>query len=400
MKKIKKFLFISILVIIIIITINKFMHQNHNFNYELEYDKYNVLIDETYNHNNQQYYIKILVNNIEFDLKLYGKQVSKQKIIDEVLFYDGEYKCILPLGNKFNIVDMMCYKNDIIYNYSQIKGLDKKLDEYASNLKEYNYNKWNKEESKINEEQSLEIYNDSINIFITNYKGIYSIKKGKIDDIKLFDKDIYNQRLNAFVDKYYAVLDYNEKYQFNKLYLINLENLTKEEIKIKQSISNNSYIQGIIDNKIYIYDTNNEQQTVIDINKKEAKALNEEKIKYYSNNTWSDISKAKANKIILFDNSLNITYKDFKVLTKNVDNYYFYQEQDGYYNIYYSSLETPHIIKYMCKVKTLQNIKIADKQVYYRNEDSIISYSEQTGYQLLIKNKELKFNDSIKFYIY
>ena len=64
------------------------------------------------------------------------------------------------------------------------------------------------------------------------------------------------------------IADYDNKYEFNKFYLIDIKKGKKETITSNQSISIDSYVQGSYKNDIYLFDKNNKIQYQINIKTK------------------------------------------------------------------------------------------------------------------------------------
>lgn len=65
---------------------------------------------------------------------------------------------------------------------------------------------------------------------MSNYKGFYDLKNKK--NVQLFKKDIYNQTLNYFLDKYYIVADYNQTYEFDKLIIVDMTTGKQKKLSV------------------------------------------------------------------------------------------------------------------------------------------------------------------------
>ena len=120
------------------------------------------------------------------------------------------------------------------------------------------------------------------------------------------------------MDKYYISADYNYNYEFDKFYIVDLTNNDLSTIKVKNSISFDSYIQGIVDNKVFLFDPENEIQYEINPAKKTINKISNDYIKYYSNGKWSKISVKQAKKELLFNyNSLDSMYDKYDKVYEN-----------------------------------------------------------------------------------
>lgn len=127
MKKFKRY-FIAFLVLCTIIFIVFICVHFLSKGYTNEYmiDKYSVKVKYTKSeqdeHNN--YYIEIRANNLLYNYQFYKEIKDNNKIVKDIFFYDGEYKCLLPILSDNIKVDFLCYKDSSYYNYADIKGKD------------------------------------------------------------------------------------------------------------------------------------------------------------------------------------------------------------------------------------------------------------------------------------
>lgn len=109
--------------------------------------------------------------------------------------------------------------------------------------------------------------------------------------VNVFEKDVYNQKLATFTNQYYVVADYDESYNFNKFYIIDLIKRTKDEVASDTKISFDSYIQGSVDGKVYVYDKENKKQYEINTDKKTIALIsNANSDVVFYNNGWTEIS--------------------------------------------------------------------------------------------------------------
>ena len=284
MKSKYKLVLMFLTIILLIIMCKVILSPNH-LNYSLKINKNKFNIKEEYS--KDYTYIKININNKVYSLYVNDKG---RKIIDNIYYYkDNTYECLLPIINKSTKTDMMCYDGKTIYNYYNIKNKDEALDNYMSSIKEYSIENFIDNTDKFSKINYIKFYNNiDKKVAITTYDGLIS----NYNNIKLFNKDVYNNIISAFIDKYYIIADYNKSYEFNEFLVTNLESQESFKIKSKYDISFDSYVQGIVDNKLYIYDKDNNSQYEIDIDKKRVNLLsNSKKIKVYKNHSWGYVSK-------------------------------------------------------------------------------------------------------------
>ena len=174
-----------------------------------------------------------------------------------------------------------------------------------------------------------------------------------------------------------------------------------EHIEIKDSISFDSFIQGIVDSKVYLYDYDNEIQYEIDVyNKKVNVVSNRDYIKYYVNSKWERLSKSKVKRNTYFDYStLDKNFAEYGDVKETDDYYYLFTKQDDKYMLYRVNKNNINIKTYIGIVPT-NNIKANKNYFYYIDENKLYYYSDTTGIKTILEDSELEFNETIKYYIY
>ena len=384
----KRYIILIVFLIILVIFIRK--TNNKIIKYKIKANNEVFSIIEKNNKN--YYYYNIKWNKNEYPIDIFKSGIKKKSINKIYSYSDDLYSCILPLFNGEILTDIMCYKDSILYNYHSIKNENAKLDKYVESIKEYNIFDENAiTENKYN--NIITFYDDiGKSISITTYKGIISKEK----DIKIFDRDVYSNKISAYVDKYYITADYNSNYEFNNFYIVNLNDNEISTVKVKNPISFDSYVQGIVDNKVYIFDPENEIQYEIDAKNKKISITSDENIKYYSNKKWSRVSVKQAKKELLFDySSLDNIYNEYDKVYEN--GYYYYGiKKNKLYRINKNSMK---VKKYLIDLP-VDKITIHDNYLYYVDDNELFYYSDITGLRVVLTNREFEFNKYIKYYIY
>ena len=395
----KERIIIYITFIIILILLLKKVLNIKEINYKIKNENITFNIKEKFNKKN--YSIQIYVKNKKYNINIYNSLTKKSKVINNIYYFnDNNYECVLPIFSNEVLTDVMCYKNDnnYIYNYNQIIGKDSKLDEYVSGIKLYNKNVYN-DNKTYSLKDTIKFFDNDISntVSITSYKGLYINKM----PINLFEKDIYNNKLSAFIDNYYLIANYNESHEFNEFYLVNLNNNEVEKIKSKEFISFDSFIQGIVDKKVYLYDYDNEVQYEINIyNKKITEVSNKDYIKYYTNTKWERLSKSKVKRNTYFDYStLNNDFTDYDFVKYSQDYYYLLNKNGIKYKLYRIKKDDINIITYIGEVPTL-DLNFNNDYFYYKDNNKVYFYSDRTGFKTILEDSEMEFNETIKYYIY
>ncbi len=384
--------------------------EGHDNSYEIVNDKTTFQVNEKSNFNLDiaNYTYIVSTDKTNFFFQIFHNYNKSTKVLEKIEYYkDDNYECILPIfKDNMILVDMICKNNEQYNYYFNIKDKNKNLDQFVNNISIYDVNQFI-DDVKAEEKEGLNVYDANLikdhHIGINNYKGVYIASQNinsKVYNISLFDKDVYNQKLGQFVDHYYIVPNYNENHEFHEIEMVDLISLDTFEIVSNKAISFDSYIQGVVDNKIYLFDKDNEIQYEIDPNTKSIVKFSSNEIKYYDG-TWSTMTVSEAKNEKKFITNV-VDYEDKKyVKVDKVEGvgYYLYKENKNNYDVYYMNLDKTYSI-YLFSTQSAENVVYIDNYVYYLMDNTIKVYNDKFGIKNLIEYKELEFNENIKFYVY
>lgn len=408
-EKIKKyFLILIIIIIFLIIVVNK----NHKIIYKIKDKDISFQVTEEYikkyKTSKNIYHVIIENQKTKFSYQLQHKFKYKKKIIKQIKYYkDKDYKCIIPIfeNNKI-LTDIVCKKENKYYNYSDLIGENKFLDNYVKKIKQYKKNKFKDIKKKQVEKQNVVVYkNISLirkPIIVDNYKGIFIIDNNQIKTINLFKKDIYKTRNKTLNGKYYLIADYNKKYEFHEIYRIDIDSGKINKITSNTPISFNSYIQGNKNGITYLLDKSNKIQ--YQINPKESKISSKSNnLEVFDLNKWKEMNIYQASKKEIYFNyytTKNTSYiKIDQVGDKKYGYYYYYQKKNDNYYVYRSSQINKSDKKYLFQINDTNRIVYINDQVYYIDDNKLKMYSDLTGIKTILQNNEFRFNENLKFYI-
>jgi len=359
-KKIRIIFFVIFFGLILFFVFVKFKPHNYESNYVI--DKFKI--KEIYNNEFSSYIFYIKNKDITYPFKLSNKYLNKRELVQKIKTYEKDKKvCILPISDYLEFYPLCSNNNEIIaHNLSDI------------NIKEFKYKKINSHE--INYKNLNINYFDDNKLLIYIYKGFYYINNNEVKEIKLFDKDIYTLNVLYQYDEYLIIADYNQKYYFDKFYIINLKNGRMEEIEFDFELSFETVFLGDFKNNIYFVDKKSEKEYKLNIKKKKI-----EQVDYI-------ILKDKKLKKTTYKNLKNINFKFDNVLEEyKIINNKLYQII-GDYKILIINKEVTKIIK-------------QDKNgVYYLSNEDLYMYDNVYGEIFLVKNFEWNFNNTNVIYLY
>lgn len=389
MIKLIKTLIILIIIYFVISLILTYFKTETQTTYTIKYEKTKLNVIETANFTTNTYNFKITANN-EFNFQIIQDYKKQEKIITEIYYYNDEYECIIPIfKNEEILIDMICIKDNFTTYYHNIN--DEKINKFVKNLNILN--------DEISEEtiklDSIQIYQDNLitshYISLTNYTGIYKINN-EFENIKIYDKDQYDHNLSIYIDKYFISPNYNQNYNFNEFLIYDITSSDTKTLKLNDNISYNSYIQGVVDNTIYLFDKENNIQYEINENK----VTKNNEIKHYNNGIWETITtkEAKENKQFTYANETKENYYQVDEINNEL---YLYENINNQINVY---KQTNNQIKFLFQTESIENINYINNYLYFSCKDTIYIYSEKFGIKPILKYSELDFNKNIKLYIY
>ena len=400
----------------------RFYGKGHNYKYTISSND-EIEINEIFNNSKESanYYFEVKIKDDIFDFQTYENFNKKSKIIKNVYNYsDEKYTCMLPIfvGNKI-ISDILCLnkENNYLYYYNNLKGMNTDLDAFADSLIETGYNVQNWiDNSDYKEENNIKYYSDNLDtddyILVTNYKGVLLTNKKikKINNINLFTSDVYAKKIDFVYQNKYVVADYTKKFRFHEFYVIDIVNGTKTVITSSNEISFDSYIQGMIDDKVYLFDKSSKKQYEFNMKNNTIKEIGNETtgVKIYNNETndWNKVPAIKAvNEELLFTkNSNNESAEGYTKVDKMGDDkqgyYFYYKKVDDKYLVYRANNQNKSQLTYLFTTSKIDDIIYFSDSVYFVDGEFIKRYSDKQGVRNIISYNELKFNDNLYFYVY
>ena len=383
--------------------------------YEIKYDVNGYNVFEKYiartSGEKDSYYIEVTDGTDTFILNTY-KNFNKQKelVKDVHIINVDKYKCAyIELKIKDFKSNITCINNGIYYNYEDIKGKNSELDKKIGEL---NYDLANFTDTAEEVKRTTGIFVSQANLInkqfmgLTSYRGIYLINNYSdvkfLYEIDLFEEDNINQKISAYVNHYYLVADYNQKYTFDKFYLIDITFGDKKEIKYHSKISFDSYIMGVIGDKVYLLDCDNKKQYEIDITERSIIEVGNENIgiKYYNNGEWEKMNYVTAvnNKPKFNINSIKVDgYERVDLIGGKETGYKYYYKKNGNKYDVYRSMQKNDKLTYLFTTTSIDNIVYYNDYVYFQDGEYIKCYQDNIGVKKIYHAHKEVFSGIYKF---
>lgn len=394
MKNFKKIIFV-IIVVFIVLSITNYLKKEHTVKYKIS----NYDIKEHFYLSKGHYYDMIITNKKKKYIYTINEDLGKdKKIITDIKEYkSNDLTCIVPVYKENITNNFYCLlnKQQVSANYlydtnnSDFKKIYKKAKKHNIKLSQNNKSKKNY--------KNLVVYQKNISkdhfYFIWNYKGIYVVSKDEIKYKKFIDYDIYDNVMDCVVDDYYVLFDNSSVNGIEDVYYydINKDKLDKFELKTK--LTKNSYINGVVDNSIYVTDRKQKKEYAVKIKDKTITEVDNDQTKYlvYDNNIKKELTKSDYfMKDFFFDNNLIIDKKitKSKELKKEYNYYYFIEDSK-----LYKALDTnkTHRI-FLAELDNITDWLVRDREVLLLRDDTIYVYIDGKGLRKILTTNELKYN--------
>lgn len=404
MKKVLKLVLCLLVLFLIFEFIVYIFKSNHEIEYVLKTKNGSYKVYEIFDED--KYYFKINSKNSIYSFDIFDYFDKKKEIIKDIYTYKtDDFVCIYPvLKDKNEDVNIICSKDNVTYSYSYFKddlnGFVKKL----MNLGYFNYS-WEKDSNKEKNIETLVAYpggiREGVYIYVYKYDGFFSINSDSMEKVNLFKNDVYVNHLGTYVDKYYIIPNYDQKYDYDELYRIDMTNNKVKTIKLKKEISKDSYINGIVDNEVYIFDKDELVQYSVNPKKKKVKEVGNKKdgVLYYDLEfAESDVYRFRDEEVLfktIDDYISKIEGNEITYISKNMNSYY-YQTSDN--NVYYVNAVSKN--KVLLFNKEISDFVLIDDTIYFISDDSLYSYSNIYGVDKILTYSELSFNSKNRIAIY
>ncbi|MBO5375714.1 MAG: hypothetical protein J6A52_02575 [Bacilli bacterium] len=397
-KKIFSYVFVIVIIVLSMQLVINFLKTEHDVNYTLTVNDENVEINERYEKKGKlnHYFLNINYQNNNYFFEIdnhFNKQKEIVKKINVAEFDD--YLCIsIDYINDYSSTPI-CSKDGNLYSYLTLKD---KYD-FSSMIK----NNPLKDKSDTSTYSDITINKDYLSdneiILIYNYKEIVKIKNDDIKQLKFSSYDDYKNTYGALVGEYYIIPKNNNTPEYSAYITYNLTTDVIKDIEIPNKMSKQLYINGIHDNKLYLFDKSKLIQYEVDPynNTMNIVGTTEKDGVLYKDGELTNISVYELNNsTVTFSEDISeyssITYDKIFAL----DKYAIYIKGNNFYKVYKEQLDKPILL---FSDSNFKEVKVKEDEIYYIKEDTLYKYTEY-GIVDLIKREEFKYNSKNIFDVY
>lgn len=363
----KKVLMSFILIFILLVCL-KYRFSNYEIKYDI--DGYNVIT----NYKNKRFYIEISKDNKKYNFDIYGKRKLSKLLINNIKeIKDDTFSCIYPNIDGYETYPL-CYKDDTFVDYNLIDS--ELLEEYKVENLELD-----------NKKSDFVYYNnlkDNEYVALWNYNGYIVMNNKTYKNVRLFDKDKYDNTLSYLINDTIYIANYNQEHEYNELITLNLKNLKKNKITFRHKIDFDSYIVGHIKHYLYIFDNKHNILYEINLKKNESKIKANNELGFVKYNGKEFVSCSKSE------------YKINKIKYNNYSSLYTYKSTDKLFKI----INNNKNIKQVINNNKVNVIKEDKNNLFYLNNDNFYKYNPKLGSKLIFYNYELSFNKNNTIFVY
>lgn len=409
----KKVISILILILLLFFVVQwgvGFIKKEHEVSYQILVGDTVFEVHELYQKEYGDAYDIMIQNGSQRYSYSIPNQYNKQKnIIQKIEYYqEGDNYCIYPVlkGGKGTYLE--CVTNGTLYtdlsfpNQDFISRVKVDLQEKGYHLsKNYDLNNTTTVGDTIIYLDSL-LSNDIIALW--NYKGIEIIKPDQptVRDILGFDK--YENSHGYLVGKYYVLPNYlsSKVLEFSSVTIVDVETNKIDTIELNNTLSSDTYINGVIDGKLYYTDPSNLLQIEINPNTKSARLIGSKDLggQLYQGE-WQDVNIYDfATQHLLFQEDIPKEidqYYSYHQLLAGDMNYYFYTDHQEVYRVSKNHLDLPILL---FKDTNLNNMWAVKNTIYFIVDDTLYYYEEGGNLIPVLKNNELRYNTINRIGVY
>ncbi|MBQ7136595.1 MAG: hypothetical protein IJO43_01300 [Bacilli bacterium] len=379
------------------------LKKSHNIDYSLKISDKKVLIHEEYYKDKQSdyYYFEVTINKIKFVFDKDNTFNKQKKVIDNIRLYEEEdLTCISPVYIKNNNdPEIICNVGKKQYSYTEVK--DKyNLKDFVESIDKFDEDKYNLSEKTITGSRNT-IYNDHIydneNILVYEYSSLIKVTSEDYYKINFADYDIYENELGVLIDKYYVIPKYDKKPEYSRLLIIDIEEETTKELEIEEKLSTNIYINGVVKDKLYIFDKSNLIQYEINPKEVSYKIIGNKNInaQYYDGEWHKRNIYDFSNQTLKFKN--NYPIKENYVEAFETDKfYYYYNSNNEFYKVYKKNLNKPI---FLFAYNDFKEVVVVNDCIYFIDDDTLYRYDDN-GLKKILVNKEFQYNYNNIYSVY
>jgi len=398
MKKYKTYLIIAVIVLLIPV-----IYKMTIIHHEVSYKVNNFNIKETFDirEKNHVYSFIVTKGKENYSFVITNKINKRKKIIKDIkVFKENKVKCIIPIYKNDRELEIYCLNNnkqvskEILKNNEDFKKISKKIKKYNITIPK---TKDSKEEYK-----NITVYKSNIpkeyKVLIWNYKGLIIFDKESTKYQKFLDYDLYDNIVATTTSRYFVLIENPSVKGIEKVHCYDLIKNKYKIIKLNNEISKDAYINGVVNDLVYITDRRLEKQYVLDPKKEELTEIGNEEFSYtlYKNNKKELVERKEFFKEDKYFKNIRVEDKKITKSSDLVLDYdYYFKENDSFYK---QIVGANKILLF--EKEEVDEWNVYNSDILFKSNDELYLYSDKYGLNKLLEYNELNYNDNRIYYIW
>lgn len=383
MKKYWKWIIFFLFSIILIKKVYNHLTMEHHIFYTV--DSYQI--EETFHKKDNYRYDMIISNKSGRYIYTIHRNLSKRKkVIQKIKKYqEGDLTCIVPFYQKGEEKNIYCNlgKQQVSIDYLR-KSNNANFNLINEKIKEYSIPIPSSTDLKV-EYENLTVYNENILLnytyYLWNYKGLYVLEQEKNSYYSVLNYDLYDNVMSCVVDNYFVLFDNTSVQGIQQVFYYDSIKKKVKRMELKEKLSKDSYINGVVDSLIYITDRKNRKQYTLNIFKEQLLNIDKEKTYY--------VSYQKNKKIKLSRSDFFSKDHIFNSNTVETDSYIYYLENNRIYKYLKGYPKNPILL---LQLENIKDWRILEDEVVLIQNEILYSYNDLKGLRKIVENNELNYN--------
>lgn len=362
----------------------------------IEYEVNGFTIEEEYQKNSEEeYYIfKVTDGKNEFAFDTNNDFNKQKEVVEDVSIYEeNELYCIsLIYKNNSSSSGPVCVDNNGLHI------MDKKKEsewykEYVKSLPSKDVEEY-PEESDVKKQKDISVNKDYLAkneiLMIYDYQSAYFFDYDRLHAASYTNSYETPNNLGRIVGKYYLIPRLISIPTFNTFVKYNIETAVKTEINMIYKISKKSYINGVYNDKLYIFDPDELIQYEIDPYTDDVKITGDKDNPAFAyidgEKTNIEVEEMKNRVVIFSEKTSDFEEIDYDSIFPG-KKYFIYVKNGVFYKAYN---KYPNIKIRLFEEKNAKNIKIKEDNIYFMKDNTIYRYNKNGITNLATKENIIK----------
>ena len=324
---------------------------------------------------------------------------KKKKVLSQVEIYkEGNIYCMAPVFKDNKLGGIVCRQNSELVSFDYLKQTGVSFDKWKGELQTKGYVL--EDTDVISKQEQVTLYNhfpENYTMSIWNYHGLYLLKKDHIKNLSILDSDYYENTLGILAGDYYIIANTDQDFAYNRIYIVDLFNESKDFVDLETEISKDSYFLGVVGEDVYIMDRDKKIEYSFNIKSRKLKEVGnkETNATMYYHGKWEEkniYTVSDQKEMFQVEEKVEELEKLYqpKLVRASFNKYYFVTADNTVYYVMKDDLNT--------KVKLFQDnnmkeIKLVDDSLFFISGQDIIMYNLTSGYRRLVTHPELLYNN-------